>query len=370
MKVGVVNGLRGYAILGVIYFHVLSQFTPSGFNKLEINQFVFFPFAFLSNGLLGVNLFFILSGFVLYLPYLSGARKFDDWRDWVWFYKRRALRLLPLYYFSVLVVVAFIDTVGDMKALLNDLLLMATVTFNFTIDMWFPRFNGVLWSLGVEIWFSILFPVMVLSINRYGLFKIGSLIFITSLATRIFANQSEAFAVGENLHLNALKDSLLGRLDDFITGMILAHVFIFQKKRIQNPTTLTASLFFFGLLCLFVACSIWDAALLGYLSLGWIPFTNNIVQISAAFIIYALLFMPKNSLRFFFDNPAIQMLGMMCYSLYVWHTLVIGPVIQDQYSIERLALYTVMVFLISAFSYRYIEFGHTRDVRQLFLPMR
>ena len=119
-----------------------------------------------------------------------------------------------------------------------------------------------------------------------------------------------------------------------------------------------------------VACSIWDAALLGYLLLDWIPFTNQIVQVSAASIIYALLFMPKNSLRFLFENSAIQMLGMMCYSLYVWHTLVIGPVIQGQYSIERLALYALLVFLISAFSYPYIEFGHTRDVIQLFLPLR
>src|SRR6266436_3965033 len=52
----------------------------------------------LTNGSTGVNLFFVLSGFVLSLPFAAGDRPLGTTRDWLSFYRRRALRLMPLFY--------------------------------------------------------------------------------------------------------------------------------------------------------------------------------------------------------------------------------------------------------------------------------
>jgi peptidoglycan/LPS O-acetylase OafA/YrhL len=107
-KIGVINGLRGLAIIAVIYQHLLARFTPHGWHAFEIGSFNLSLYSFLSNGWLGVNLFFFLSGFVLYLPYSAGQRTMGSMVD-VWsFYKHRWVRLMPLYYLNLLIALVFV----------------------------------------------------------------------------------------------------------------------------------------------------------------------------------------------------------------------------------------------------------------------
>src|ERR1019366_5166991 len=96
-RLAVINGLRGYAILGVIYFHLIGVFfNRPGWFTFSIGNLPVFPLTYLGHGWLGVDLFFILSGFVLYLPYANGSRELKT-KDHLWtFYKNRASRLLPL----------------------------------------------------------------------------------------------------------------------------------------------------------------------------------------------------------------------------------------------------------------------------------
>ena len=75
-RLAVINGLRGYAILGVMYFHIVAVFfNRAGSDLFLIGNFPIFPKTFLGHGWLGVDLFFILSGFVLYLPYANKTRE-------------------------------------------------------------------------------------------------------------------------------------------------------------------------------------------------------------------------------------------------------------------------------------------------------
>ncbi|MGL3111472.1 acyltransferase family protein [Bradyrhizobium sp. BR 1432] len=105
-KIGAVNGFRGLAILMVILFHLLVPFTssaPAFPGELDPNGLLAIV---AKHGFLGVNIFFVLSGFVLYLPYRTKKRVIDRLADFPHFYWHRAARLLPLYYTVVLVTVA------------------------------------------------------------------------------------------------------------------------------------------------------------------------------------------------------------------------------------------------------------------------
>ncbi|HAD14895.1 MAG TPA: hypothetical protein DCF33_20900, partial [Saprospirales bacterium] len=84
------DGVRGIAILTVLLSHFLTREYFSNERTFYIVQ----------NGWMGVDLFFVLSGFLITGILLDSREKPNYWQK---FYKNRALRILPLYYFVVLV---------------------------------------------------------------------------------------------------------------------------------------------------------------------------------------------------------------------------------------------------------------------------
>lgn len=95
-----------------------------------------FPLSILSNGWIGPAVF-ILSGFVLYLPYAEGKRRMNALQDAGAYYKRRAARLLPSYYISTLFVMLWWN-IAMGTDLIWHLFLILTVSFNFSKGFWMP----------------------------------------------------------------------------------------------------------------------------------------------------------------------------------------------------------------------------------------
>ncbi|MDX1909835.1 MAG: acyltransferase, partial [Saprospiraceae bacterium] len=88
--IAALDGVRGIAILTVLLSHFLMK-------EYFANERTFY---IAQNGWMGVDLFFVLSGFLI-TGILLDAR--DRPNYWSGFYRRRALRILPLYYFAVIV---------------------------------------------------------------------------------------------------------------------------------------------------------------------------------------------------------------------------------------------------------------------------
>ena len=278
------------------------------------------------------------------------------------FYFRRALRLLPLYYFSLIIGIIFIVKPLSIAALADDAFYLLTVTFNFTDDVSVIRYNLVLWSLGIEVWFSILFPLLVVCIKKYGVMRVLFAVLIISLATRIIGNNTQ-YAVGTP-YLNPVKDSLLGRLDEFLWGIFICFVYVNHLHKIIKPWICT--LFTVGLVMIFLSSLSWDYVILKILPSFIIPFINIILDIGFVMLTIALLAMKDNAIKWLFAHHFIQLLGVMSYSLYIWHYNAI-PYIVTSFDIPHLSLYFTSVFILSCFNYRYIEFGKNKDIKALFL---
>lgn len=99
--VAVLDGVRGLAILFVLTFHINLMTGEKVLNWQE-NPLVM---SILMAGGTGVTLFFVLSGFLLFMPYAKALLFAGRWPLARTFYLRRALRIIPAYYFSLFVLI-------------------------------------------------------------------------------------------------------------------------------------------------------------------------------------------------------------------------------------------------------------------------
>jgi peptidoglycan/LPS O-acetylase OafA/YrhL len=64
----------------------------------------------------------------------------------------------------------------------------------------------------------------------------------------------------------------------------------------------------------------------------------------------------------------MQLVGMMCFSLYVWHGRPVDVLLGPTFDVTRLGLYLALLGCVAALSYRFIEFPRVRPWKTLFLP--
>lgn len=360
-RLAVINGLRGVAILGVVWHHTVYKLWLQP-EATSPTRNLWEPLsALLNSGWLGVNLFFMLSGFVLYLPYADGRRDVSSRAQWVDFYRRRAFRLLPLFYISLLVFTLADLAIGRPIAEPHQLATQLLLTFNFQTETFFPKSNWVLWSLGVEIWFSLLFPLVVYLIARHGITRVLVAVIILSFVVRVAGSQPELLGPGDRL--NPMKDGILGRLDDFLVGTWICDAYV-RKRLKQLPT---APLTLFGISVGLLSAVAWERVLDGSASQTIIPLLNNGVQLGSAALVVGALTM-RNKLIAVLTCSPMQILGMMCFSVYVWHGRPIEALLEPRFGLFSVAVYLVLASIAAVLSYRFIEFPQSKSWKQLFEP--
>lgn len=365
-RLGVINGLRGYAILSVVCYHVFARFTEPGQTTFAWLSFELPVSAVLENGWMGVNIFFVLSGFVLFLPYARGQREMTAGAGTRDFYRRRFRRLMPLYYLGLLLCAVFVYHPQPGSArFFSDAFFMGTATFNFVEDLYYPPYNWVLWSLGLEIWFSVLFPALVRLTRRFGVGRLLAVVVLLSLATRIVGEHR--YGDSFNLQLNPLKDSFLGRLDEFVLGMAVCSLYV-RRGQLAHPLALLSC--GLGALSLYAAAWCYDLVALGSLSRSVVPFLYYPISLGTCLLTYGALSLKSGPARLLFSNPPLQWLGMICYSLYTWHGVLALSLFTEpaHYDLLPMACNLGLILLLATFSYRYVEYGWQRDTRALFRP--
>lgn len=208
------DGFRGLAIILVMiqHFAIISPTAPAGGHIM----------AFADGGWLGVDLFFVLSGYLItgILIDSKGASNYFSK-----FYIRRAFRILPL--FLLIAVLSFIviplsgllppDKAARFGSVGDDQWMYWLFLSNIAIAKFGSFRHGIMdvtWSLSIEEQFYIVWPILVL-IFRKHLFKIAAAILIISFATRIYAN-------AEGLNRNVIYVFTLFRMDGLAAGAMVA----------------------------------------------------------------------------------------------------------------------------------------------------
>jgi peptidoglycan/LPS O-acetylase OafA/YrhL len=162
------DGLRALAIVLVLFDHVLADRKfPSGFSDLGI---------IITNGGLGVSIFFVMSGFLITILLVKEERRTGE-ISLKNFYIRRVCRIFPACYLY-LGTIGLLMLIGRLRPYPGDLLRAATFVWNFTLWRgnwcWYVAHT---WSLSVEEQFYILWPTaLVLLGPRRGLWLAGMIL--------------------------------------------------------------------------------------------------------------------------------------------------------------------------------------------------
>jgi peptidoglycan/LPS O-acetylase OafA/YrhL len=155
------DSLRGVAILLVLFFHGFGF----KFGAAKLPRFAHLLVVATMPGWIGVNLFFVLSGFLITGILLDSKRHPQYYRR---FYIRRALRILPAYY-ALLLLLAIVPGTGwfehrqvSWQFIGLSVVYLSNVTNLFGVPMQY----GALWSLAVEEHFYLLWPTVIHSLSR------------------------------------------------------------------------------------------------------------------------------------------------------------------------------------------------------------
>jgi peptidoglycan/LPS O-acetylase OafA/YrhL len=212
-RIATLDGLRGLAILLVMFSHFAIANPPT---EHWINQALSRA---MRTGWIGVDLFFVLSGFLITGILVDARGHAGYFRN---FYMRRVLRIFPLYYASLLVLVVVLPTaVGPTPGMVQMQadaawywLYLANI--KIAVSGWPapPEFIGHFWSLAVEEQFYLIWPLLVLLLSTRAMVRCCVLLVVAALAVRV-----TLLAVGEVTATTVLTPA---RLDALAIGALVA----------------------------------------------------------------------------------------------------------------------------------------------------
>lgn len=290
------DSVRGIAILGVLLLHGFywqySGLQFSGLPRLALLA--------TAPGWLGVNLFFVLSGFLITGILLDSRDKPRYFRR---FYTRRALRILPAYYLLLI----FLGVLHSASA--SFLGLSAIYLANVTSLFGVPADYGPLWSLAVEEHYYIFWPAVVHQLTRRRLTIVTlAICLLTPVLRGVFFHLgytaglgwytwfvADGLAYGSLLAI-FLRTSPSRKLVAVVCGILLAAGLV--SAGIGRP---------FGILT--------RERLLGAALQGTV-----IYMVFAGFLLLVLL-LGTSARRRYVNNPVLRFLGYISYGLYLIHLL-------------------------------------------------
>jgi peptidoglycan/LPS O-acetylase OafA/YrhL len=174
------DGARGVAIL-LVMVHNLSPFDPYTEGPGYLVALLLNP------GWIGVQLFFVLSGYLITGILLDAQGQPHAYRT---FMARRVLRIFPLYYATLAAFFVVLPLLGVAPAILEGdrahQVFLWTYVVNWTMP--YDTYNSVFphfWSLGVEEQFYLLWPLVALRLSPRGLMKLAAWLFVASFASRV-----------------------------------------------------------------------------------------------------------------------------------------------------------------------------------------
>lgn len=297
--------LRAFAIVWVMFFH--ASILGLGSPWRDGTRF----------GWMGVDLFFVLSGYLIGAQWLGGLR--DGTASFAGFYRRRALRIFPAYGVTVAVYFAW-PTLREWPAI-QPLWQFLTFTENLFITLDAAKSFSHVWSLCVEEHFYVAFPLLTLLVWRRPSAKVTVAVLLAVLcfglawrARAWFAfvapAEDQTVAYYEHLYYPTLP-----RLDGLLAGVALAVVQVFRPVAWSWLMARARAMFVGGVALIAASMGVFD----GDPGVGAVVFGFPLLSLAMACIV-ASCASPEAFVQRV-RMPGVATLAALSYSLYLSHKL-------------------------------------------------
>lgn len=286
-----IDGLRGVAVLAVVFFHAFPTYFPSGF--------------------IGVDIFFVISGYLITLIILTNSR--DRSFTYQNFYINRITRIFPalfINFFFVLIFSWFFFLSFEFKSIGKHLLAGSLFISNFSLlseSGYFDTLSDAkpllhLWSLAIEEQYYLIFPMIFAGLVKYkkSLLAVISIVFLYSFISNVVEVKEEPAKIFYQPQT---------RIWELLIGSFLVMFEFYGRKQLQSITKSVLS----------VVGPIF--MIIGFYKInkevsfpGW---WGLLPCLGVAFCIAAgpETFINKK----FLSNRLIVLVGVISYPLYLWH---------------------------------------------------
>ena len=322
-----IDGLRALAVLPVIFFHA--------------------GFELFSGGFVGVDVFFVISGYLITSIILEDLE--NNRFSFIYFYERRIRRILPALFFVILTCIPFAwfwMVPGQMKDFSQSIVAVSLFASNILFWIESGYFDASAeekpllhtWSLAVEEQYYVLFPIFLFLTWRFGKSRIFWIIVILASISLMLSEWGSRNKVTANFYLAPT------RAWEIFSGSIVA--FIVQKKGVQKNEIISL----LGLLAVFFAFFFYDEKT---------PFPSIYTLVPVIGVMLLIMYGTKETLvAKLLSTKLFVGIGLISYSAYLWHQpLFAFAKIRMLEEPPQLMMFTLAIFslLLAFVSWRYVE---------------
>jgi peptidoglycan/LPS O-acetylase OafA/YrhL len=335
------DGMRAFAVIAVMIYHWDNPHLLSG-------------------GLFGVDVFFVLSGFLI-TTLLLGENEQSGAISLTYFYARRALRLLPALFAVIIVTVLAATLISGLSSVRHDTL-TGVPWVVFYVANWaraiYPSGNtlGLLahtWSLAVEEQFYLIWPLVLVGLVLRA--RSRQVAALTLAGVVVVEWVYRAALLGAGVGLPRVENGLDTHSDGLLIGCAIA-LWMASPVMASRPARIRLS----HVSAALGVAIIVSAVVLGKETPVRVAVGYTIVPVATALVLWNQLRTPWPVLRAVLTWKPLVWIGQRSYGLYLWHFPIYGIVGTISFSgtharAEQEILEFVASFVVAAISYRIIE---------------
>jgi peptidoglycan/LPS O-acetylase OafA/YrhL len=337
-----IDGLRTISVFAVIIYHA---------------NFILFGHTFFGGGFIGVDIFFVISGYLITTLILKEIYKTNQF-SFKYFYERRIRRILPVLLFVIIItsiISYFILLPSSLLDFGKSILSITTFSSNFYFWLTGKKYGEEsellkpllhTWSLSIEEQFYILFPIFLIIIIKFFRKQLLTILFLTFLVSLFFSEYFSKNHSSFNFYM------IFSRGFELLVGSLLSYFELNKGKMLKKSYSIVELIFpSIGVILILYSFLYFNINKIFH------PSVATLIPVTGVSLI--ILFAKKEQLiTRILASKVFVFFGLISYSLYLWHYPIFAflryvDVFNSSIWIKILAV--LLTIMLSVFSYYFIE---------------